>query len=137
MRIGVPKETFPGERRVALVPSLIAQLKKAGVEVGFEAGAGVAAGFPDRDFADKGAVIVGDRAELFGGRGRKAAAEQAMMAEREAADKQAAEELAAKEAADKKAAEDKAAEEKAAAGAAKKRPRSTKNRPTGRGFILS
>ena len=41
MRIGVPKETFPGERRVALVPSLIAQLKKAGMEVGIEAGAGV------------------------------------------------------------------------------------------------
>jgi NAD(P) transhydrogenase subunit alpha len=66
MRIGVPKETFPGERRVALVPSLIAQLKKAGVEVGIEAGAGTAAGFPDRDYADKGAVIVPDRADLLG-----------------------------------------------------------------------
>ena len=67
MRIGVPKETYPGERRVALVPTLIQPLKKAGIDVSIEAGAGVAAGFPDKDFADKGATVVSSRAEVFAG----------------------------------------------------------------------
>jgi hypothetical protein len=61
----------------------------------------------------------------------KAAEEQRLMAEKEAADKKAADELAAKEEADKKAADEAAAKKKA-------RPRTTKKeRPTGRGFILS
>jgi NAD(P) transhydrogenase subunit alpha len=64
MRIGVVKETFPGERRVALVPLSVAALKKAGGEVLVEAGAGHAAGFPDRDFAEKGAEIVAARADV-------------------------------------------------------------------------
>ena len=38
--VGVPKETFPGERRVAIVPDLIPGLQKAGIEVLIEAGAG-------------------------------------------------------------------------------------------------
>ena len=65
MRIGIVKESFPGERRVALVPSSIAALKKAGAEVVMEAGAGVAAGFPDREFADKGATVLASRADVI------------------------------------------------------------------------
>ena len=62
---GVPTETFPGERRVALVPSAVAGLIKKGVEVVVETGAGERAGFPDRLYAEQGAKIVGSRAEVF------------------------------------------------------------------------
>ncbi len=55
MIVGVPRETFPGERRVALVPAAIPNLKKAGLDVIIEAGAGVEAGYPDADYAAKGA----------------------------------------------------------------------------------
>ena len=47
MRIGVPKETAPGERRVALVPESCKKLKQAGYEIAVESGAGAAAGYPD------------------------------------------------------------------------------------------
>ena len=47
MIIGVPKEIHPGERRVAIVPSTIGQLKKLGYEVIIEKGAGILANFPD------------------------------------------------------------------------------------------
>jgi NAD(P) transhydrogenase subunit alpha len=65
--VGVPKETFPGERRVALVPASIAALKKAGIEVQIEAGAGASAGFPDSDYVSRGATLVVDREQLFAG----------------------------------------------------------------------
>jgi NAD(P) transhydrogenase subunit alpha len=65
MIVGVPRESFPGERRVALVPAVIPNLTKAGLEVVVEAGAGAAAGYPDADYAAKGAQIVSDRAEVF------------------------------------------------------------------------
>jgi H+-translocating NAD(P) transhydrogenase subunit alpha len=65
MIVGVPRESFPGERRVALVPAVIPNLTKAGLEVVVEAGAGAAAGYPDADYAAKGAKIVSDRAEVF------------------------------------------------------------------------
>ena len=64
MKIGVPKETFRGERRVALVPGVIASLKAKGGEVLVESGAGTAAGFTDAAYTDKGAQIV-PRAQLF------------------------------------------------------------------------
>ncbi|MCR4341232.1 MAG: Re/Si-specific NAD(P)(+) transhydrogenase subunit alpha [Gemmatimonadaceae bacterium] len=64
MKIGVPKETFRGERRVALVPGVIASLKAKGAEVLVESGAGTAAGFTDAAYTDKGAQIV-PRAQLF------------------------------------------------------------------------
>jgi NAD(P) transhydrogenase subunit alpha len=63
MRIGVLKETFAGERRVALVPGVIATLKKAGCDVAVEPGAGTAAGFPDKEYTDKGATLA-SRAEI-------------------------------------------------------------------------
>ena len=65
MIVGVPRESFPGERRVALVPAAVPNLTKAGLEVVVEAGAGAAAGYPDADYAAKGAKIVSDRAEVF------------------------------------------------------------------------
>lgn len=65
MIIGVPKESYPGERRVALVPMVIPSLIKAGFEVLVEANAGVEAGYPDVQFTDKGARIVPARAEVF------------------------------------------------------------------------
>jgi proton-translocating NAD(P)+ transhydrogenase subunit alpha len=65
MIVGVPRESFPGERRVALVPGVLQNLAKAGMEVVVEAGAGAGAGYPDADYAAKGAKIVADRAEVF------------------------------------------------------------------------
>ena len=65
MIVGVPKETFPGERRVALVPAAVAVLTGKQLEVVVEAGAGAAAGFPDAEYADKGATVVPGRAEVF------------------------------------------------------------------------
>jgi len=66
MIVGVPRESFPGERRVALVPGVIPNLAKAGLEVVIEAGAGVEAGYPDGQYADKGAKVLASRAEVFG-----------------------------------------------------------------------
>lgn len=65
MLIGIPKETFPGERRVALIPAAIPNLKKAGFEIVVEAGAGSDAGYPDSTYTDKGAQLVAGRAEVF------------------------------------------------------------------------
>ncbi len=64
MLIGVPRETFPHERRVALSPAVLAALGKAGINVVVEAGAGEAAGFRDADYLEKGARI-GSRAETL------------------------------------------------------------------------
>jgi NAD(P) transhydrogenase subunit alpha len=66
MIVGVPRESFPGEKRVALVPAAIPNLSKAGLQVVVEAGAGIGAGYPDADYAAKGAKIVASRAEVFG-----------------------------------------------------------------------
>jgi NAD(P) transhydrogenase subunit alpha len=65
MLVAAPKETFPGERRVALVPAVLSVLTKAGFEVCIEAGAGVSAGFPDEAYAAAGARIVASRDEVF------------------------------------------------------------------------
>jgi H+-translocating NAD(P) transhydrogenase subunit alpha len=65
MIVGVPSESYPGERRVALVPAVLANLAKAGIQVVIEAGAGGAAGYQDVEYVDKGAKIVGTRADVF------------------------------------------------------------------------
>ena len=65
MIIGVPKESYPGERRVALVPLVIPNLMKAGHEIIVETGAGVSAGYPDAHFTEKGAKVLASRAEVF------------------------------------------------------------------------
>ncbi|NNG47254.1 MAG: NAD(P)(+) transhydrogenase (Re/Si-specific) subunit alpha, partial [Deltaproteobacteria bacterium] len=69
MIIGVPKETFPGERRVALVPAVLPTLSRAGIQVLVEPGAGSAAGFPDSAYEEKGGKIAPSRADLFGSAG--------------------------------------------------------------------
>ena len=61
MKVGVVRETFPGEQRVSLVPGVVAGLKKAGLDVLVQAGAGLPAGFPDSEYEEKGATIVPDR----------------------------------------------------------------------------
>ncbi|HLY19578.1 MAG TPA: NAD(P) transhydrogenase subunit alpha [Bryobacteraceae bacterium] len=65
MVLGVPRESFPGERRVALVPAVIPVLAKAGFEVVIEADAGSEAGYLDAEYAAKGARIVAERAAVF------------------------------------------------------------------------
>jgi NAD(P) transhydrogenase subunit alpha len=65
MIVGVPREIYPGERRVALVPAAVPVLAKAGMEVLVEAGAGASAGYPDAEYIAKGAKIAADRAEVF------------------------------------------------------------------------
>ena len=64
MRVGIPKETWPGETRVAVVPAAVPGLLKAGLEVVVEAGAGTAAGFPDEMYRTQGATLL-TRSELF------------------------------------------------------------------------
>ena len=65
MRIGVPKETAPRERRVALVPESCKKLIQAGYEVSVESGAGTAAGFADTAYREVGVTLVDDPAALF------------------------------------------------------------------------
>lgn len=65
MIVGVPKETFPGERRVGLVPMVVPNLMKAGLEVLVETGAGEQAGYQDKFYVEKGAKIARDRAAVF------------------------------------------------------------------------
>ena len=65
MIVGVPKEIYPNERRVALAPAVIPNLKKAGLDVMVEAGAGTKAGYPDSEYVEKGARLIESRAEIF------------------------------------------------------------------------
>jgi H+-translocating NAD(P) transhydrogenase subunit alpha len=65
MVIGVPREIFPGERRVALAPAVVPALSKAGFQVIAEAGAGAAAGYPDAEYAAKGVQVASGRATIF------------------------------------------------------------------------
>src|ERR687887_762593 len=60
MRVGVPKESAPGERRVALVPDVVSSLVSGGFEVLVEAGAGDAASFPDAAYEEAGAGVGSD-----------------------------------------------------------------------------
>jgi len=65
MKIGVPKETFPGERRVALIPDSATVVAKAGHELLIETGAGDSSGYTDEAYKHKGATIAPDRAAVF------------------------------------------------------------------------
>jgi NAD(P) transhydrogenase subunit alpha len=64
MIAGAPKETYPGEKRVPLIPAVLPHLAKLGLEVVLEAGAGEAAGFPDHEYLEKGARLA-KREEVF------------------------------------------------------------------------
>ena len=63
--IGVPRESFPGEKRVATVPEVVEKLIKQGFRVAVEAGAGDAAQISDDAYRAAGAEIVADRARLW------------------------------------------------------------------------
>lgn len=65
MIVGLLKETFENENRVALVPQALPGMTKAGMDVLMEAGAGAAAGYPDAAYTEKGATIAADRDEVF------------------------------------------------------------------------
>ena len=65
MTVGILKETFPGERRVAVIPAGVATLKKAGIAVVVEPGAGTSAGFPDDQYVAQGATVGGSRADVI------------------------------------------------------------------------
>ena len=65
MIIGIPREIFPGERRVALVPAAVPALVKAGCEVVVETGAGSGVGYADTAYTEKGARVASARAEVF------------------------------------------------------------------------
>ena len=66
MNIGLPKETYPGETRTALVPANVAKLVKLGAAVEAEAGLGLGASCADTDYAAAGARVVSDRRALLG-----------------------------------------------------------------------
>jgi H+-translocating NAD(P) transhydrogenase subunit alpha len=63
--IGVPRETAPGERRVALIPETARKLATAGARIRIERGAGLAAGFTDEAYAETGAEPVADIAQAL------------------------------------------------------------------------
>ncbi|MEP6914035.1 MAG: Re/Si-specific NAD(P)(+) transhydrogenase subunit alpha [Acidobacteriota bacterium] len=65
MKVGIPRETWPGEARVAVIPAAAAALVKAGLEVVVEHDAGAAAGFLDAAYSAQGATLA-SRAEVFG-----------------------------------------------------------------------
>jgi H+-translocating NAD(P) transhydrogenase subunit alpha len=66
VKVAVPKEIAPGERRVALVPEIVKRLVGSGFEVSVEQGAGAEASFSDHDYEQAGASIVSAREELLG-----------------------------------------------------------------------
>ena len=65
MKIGVPKENFPGEKRVATTPEVVTQLQKLGYEIAVESGAGDAANFSDDTYREVGCEIVSSAADLW------------------------------------------------------------------------
>ncbi|MGH7825137.1 MAG: NAD(P) transhydrogenase subunit alpha [Candidatus Binatia bacterium] len=65
MVIGVPKESYPEERRVALTPAVIVSLTQSGLKILIEAGTGAGAGYSDEEFKQSGAEIIESRREVF------------------------------------------------------------------------
>src|SRR5712691_2217238 len=65
LTVGVLRESYPDERRVALIPASVAALKKVKLHVVVQAGAGQAAGFRDADYVAQGAEIAADRAAVL------------------------------------------------------------------------
>lgn len=66
MKVGIPKEIHPGERRVAATPMTVAKMRKLGLEVLVQAGAGEGADYTDGAYAEVGATIAADAATLWG-----------------------------------------------------------------------
>ena len=70
MKVGIPKEIYPHERRVAATPDTVQKMLKLGLEVLVEAGAGDAPRFADAAYVEAGATIVDARRGLRRGRHR-------------------------------------------------------------------
>ena len=67
MQIGVPKETWPGEVRAAMVPANAGKLINQGFSVAVQSGLGSASGYSDAEYAEAGATVSDDRASLLAG----------------------------------------------------------------------
>lgn len=65
MKVGVPRESMPGERRVALVPETVRKLVDSGIEVVVERGAGTLAGFADTEYTEAGATVADTAAAVY------------------------------------------------------------------------
>ncbi|MFN6169990.1 MAG: NAD(P)(+) transhydrogenase (Re/Si-specific) subunit alpha, partial [Burkholderiales bacterium] len=65
LTIGVPREVFPGEKRVATVPEVVERLRKLGFVVAVESGAGAQANFDDAAYTDAGASIADSASALW------------------------------------------------------------------------
>jgi len=65
MVVGIVKEKASGEIRVAMIPEVAGRLKAKGVDFVLETGAGVAAGFPDAEYVDRGVTVLATRSEVF------------------------------------------------------------------------
>ena len=65
LTIGIPREADENERRVAIVPATVPALQKLGLRVTIEAGAGVAAGFPDEMYSQRNAEVLDSREAIF------------------------------------------------------------------------
>lgn len=65
-KMAIPRESFPGERRVALAPANIAAMQKLGFDVTVESGAGLGSGFADEDYVKAGALVITSPRELLG-----------------------------------------------------------------------
>lgn len=81
MKIVIPKETFPGEKRVPMIPSDVAKLVKRGAQVEIEAGMGMGSNYTDQDYIQSGASVSADRKNMIASaeivlRLRKPAAEE-------------------------------------------------------------
>ena len=66
MRIAIPKETYPGENRVPMVPDVVKKLCRMGAEVVIESGMGLGSGFQDDEYREAGCEVSEDRAGLLG-----------------------------------------------------------------------
>jgi NAD(P) transhydrogenase subunit alpha len=67
MIVSVPRETFPGENRVAMLPDHVARLAHAGATMLVETGTGRSLGLSDEAYANAGASVLADRKKLLGG----------------------------------------------------------------------
>ena len=65
MKIAVPRDAYPGETRVSLIPEHVAKLVKAGAEVSIESGLGKTLRIVDDQYAEAGATVVADRNTLI------------------------------------------------------------------------
>jgi NAD(P) transhydrogenase subunit alpha len=66
MRVAIPRETYPGENRVPIIPDVAKKLCRLGAEVVIEAGMGQGSGFADSEYTEAGAEIAGDRSAMLG-----------------------------------------------------------------------